>query len=74
MTAAEIACAFGDARREGRARRCLCPLHGGTASSCAMAMAVACQITWGVVVFTSYRDGRMSVISSDRVGDRSSHD
>jgi hypothetical protein len=46
----------------------------GTASSCAMAMAVAGQITWGVVVFTSYRDGRMSVISSDRVGDRRSYD
>jgi putative DNA primase/helicase len=29
MTAAEIAAALGDARREGRAWRCRCPLHGG---------------------------------------------
>jgi hypothetical protein len=66
-----IAAELGDVCSQGRVWRCLCPLHGGTASSGAMAMAVACQITWGV---TSYRDGRMSVISSDRVGDRRSHD
>jgi hypothetical protein len=29
MTAAEIAAALGDARREGRNWRCRCPLHGG---------------------------------------------
>jgi hypothetical protein len=29
MTAANIAAALGDARREGRAWRCRCPLHGG---------------------------------------------
>lgn len=29
MTAAAIAAAFGDSRREGRAWRCRCPLHGG---------------------------------------------
>ena len=29
MTVAEIAIALGDARREGRAWRCRCPLHGG---------------------------------------------
>src|SRR5262245_22075781 len=29
MNAAEIACALGDARREGRGWRCCCPLHGG---------------------------------------------
>ena len=29
MTAAEIAVVLGDARREGRAWRCRCPLHGG---------------------------------------------
>jgi hypothetical protein len=29
MTAAEIAAALGDARREGRGWRCRCPLHGG---------------------------------------------
>jgi len=29
MTAAEIAAALGDARREGRAWRCRCPLQGG---------------------------------------------
>jgi hypothetical protein len=29
MTAAEIAAALGEARREGRAWRCRCPLHGG---------------------------------------------
>ena len=29
MAAAEIAAALGDARREGRAWRCRCPLHGG---------------------------------------------
>jgi putative DNA primase/helicase len=29
MTAAEIAAILGDARREGRAWRCRCPLHGG---------------------------------------------
>src|SRR5215471_5505489 len=29
MTAEEIAVALGDARREGRAWRCRCPLHGG---------------------------------------------
>ena len=29
MTAAEIAAALGDARREGRGWRCLCPVHGG---------------------------------------------
>ena len=29
MTAATVAAALGDARREGRAWRCRCPLHGG---------------------------------------------
>jgi len=29
VTAAKIAAALGDARREGRAWRCRCPLHGG---------------------------------------------
>jgi hypothetical protein len=29
MNAANIATALGDARREGRAWRCRCPLHGG---------------------------------------------
>src|SRR5215470_7996307 len=29
MNAARIAAALGDARREGRAWRCRCPLHGG---------------------------------------------
>jgi putative DNA primase/helicase len=29
MTAADIAAALGDARREGRSWRCRCPLHGG---------------------------------------------
>jgi putative DNA primase/helicase len=29
MTAAEIAAALGDARREGRNWRCICPVHGG---------------------------------------------
>src|SRR5262249_39149168 len=29
MNAADIAAALGDARREGRAWRCRCPLHGG---------------------------------------------
>lgn len=29
MTAAEIAAASGNAHREGRDRRCICPLHGG---------------------------------------------
>jgi putative DNA primase/helicase len=29
MSAAEIALALGDARREGRSWRCRCPLHGG---------------------------------------------
>ena len=29
MTAADIATALGDARREGRGWRCRCPLHGG---------------------------------------------
>ena len=29
MSAAVIAAALGDARREGRAWRCRCPLHGG---------------------------------------------
>jgi len=30
MTAADIAHALGDARREGRTWRCRCPLHGAT--------------------------------------------
>jgi hypothetical protein len=29
MSAAAIAAALGDARRDGRAWRCRCPLHGG---------------------------------------------
>ena len=29
MSAAMIAAALGDPRREGRAWRCRCPLHGG---------------------------------------------
>jgi hypothetical protein len=29
MNAAEIACALGDAHREGQGWRCRCPLHGG---------------------------------------------
>jgi hypothetical protein len=29
MSAGDIACALGDARREGREWRCRCPLHGG---------------------------------------------
>jgi hypothetical protein len=29
MNAAAIAATLGDARREGRAWRCRCPLHGG---------------------------------------------
>lgn len=29
MTAAAIAAALGDARREGHVWRCRCPLHGG---------------------------------------------
>jgi len=43
MTAAEIAAILGDARREGRAWRCRCPLHGGHSlilrdgSSCVLA-------------------------------------
>jgi phage/plasmid primase-like uncharacterized protein len=35
MTAAEIAAALGNARREGRDWRCRCPVHGGTSLSLA---------------------------------------